>query len=167
MVELETNIRFLEPLEPQVFSAPFNIAWMSKQNLRVTEWMLLVGTSDGDWDIMSANMGERTRAAIDISDMSPLPQRLYARLRYDVYDPDHRKSDEKDGQDRWYITLVPLEINRKSHDGTPLYGQCDLETFETLPLDDVCQKNVSLRDYASLVWRTHGSSDSHCMAGRS
>jgi hypothetical protein len=113
MVELETNIRFLEPLEPQVFSAPFSIAWMSKQNLHVTEWMLLVGTSDGDWDIMSANMGEGTRAAIDISDMSPLPQRIYARLRYAVYDPDHRKSDEKEGQDKWYMTLVPLEINKK------------------------------------------------------
>ena len=113
MIELETNVRFLEPSEPQVFSAPFSIAWMSKQSPRVTEWMLLVGTSDGDWDVMSANIGERTRAVIDISDMSPLPERIYARLRYAVFDPDHRKADEKDGQDRWYMTLVPLEINKK------------------------------------------------------
>ena len=114
MIELESNIRFLGPLEPQVFSAPISIAWMSKQSLPVTEWMLFVGTSDGDWDIMSANMGERTRAAIDFSDMSPLPQRIYARLRYAVFDPDHREAEEKDGQDRWYITLAPLEITKKA-----------------------------------------------------
>lgn len=114
MDELGTNVMFLEPLEPQVFSGSFSIAWMSKQNLHVTEWMLLVGTSDGDWDIMSANMGDRTRAAIDISDMSPLPQSIYARLRYAVYDPDHRNIDEPKGQDKWYITLVPLEINKKA-----------------------------------------------------
>ena len=114
MEEAAPNVTFLEPLEPQAFSDPLSIVWTSKQNLHVTEWMLLVGTSDGDWDIMCANTGERTRAAIDISDMSPLPQRIYVRLRYAVYDPAFRKADETNGQDRWYTTLVPFEINKKA-----------------------------------------------------
>jgi hypothetical protein len=106
MDPLAANVTFTEPFEPQDFSRPFSIAWRSKQGIDVTEWILLVGTSDGDWDIMSADTGERTRAAIDISDMSPLPQRIYARLRYAVYDPDQ-------GQDVWYTTLHPFEINKK------------------------------------------------------
>ena len=107
MENLRTDVMFLEPKEPQVFSGPFSIAWGSKHHLHVTEWMLLVGTEDGNWDIMSANTGERTRAAIDISDIRPLPRHIYARLRYAVY-------EEAYGQDRWYITLVPFEISKKA-----------------------------------------------------
>jgi len=104
MDELGANVWFLKPDVAQDFSGPFSITWKSKQNLDVTEWMLLVGTSDGDWDIISANMGDRTRTAIDISDITPLPERIYARLRYAVY-------DNQSEQDRWYIMLTPFEIN--------------------------------------------------------
>jgi hypothetical protein len=114
MEELGNFIELTAPSQPPVFSGPFSIAWKNnKQSVNVREWMLLVGTSDGDWDIMSASMSDRTRAAIDISDMDPSPQRIYVRLRYAVYDPDHRKPDEDDGEDRWFITPVPFEINKK------------------------------------------------------
>jgi hypothetical protein len=113
MAEIASNVNFVEPMEPQDFSKPFSIAWRAKASLNVTEWMLLVGAEDGDWDIMSADTGERTRAAIDISDMSPLPQRIYARLRFAVYDPNRRKGNETDGEDMWYITPDPFEIHKK------------------------------------------------------
>ena len=107
------DIRFILPLEPQMFSRPFSIAWESRSGLTIAESMLLVGTSDEDWDIMCAYTGTRNRCAIDISDMNPQPQRIIARLRYAIYDPDHREAKEKDGENKWYITLVPLEINNK------------------------------------------------------
>jgi hypothetical protein len=107
------DIRFIVPLEPQTFSHPFSIAWESRPGLDIAESTLLVGTSDDNWDIMSANMGTRNRAAVDISDMNPQPERIIARLRYAVYDPDHHKANEKAGENKWYITLVPLEIHNK------------------------------------------------------
>ncbi len=107
------DIRFIVPLEPQMFSRPFSIAWESRSGLTIDESMLLIGTSDGNWDIMSANTGTRNRCAIDISDMDPLPQRIIARLRYATYDPDHHEKNEKDGENKWYVTLAPLEINNK------------------------------------------------------
>lgn len=106
MDELGTNVWILKPDVAQDFSGPFSITWQSKQNLHVTEWMLLVGTTDGDWDIMSANMGDRTRAAIDISDLDLLEPYIIVRLRYAVY-------DEQSEQDRWYIMLAPFKIHKK------------------------------------------------------
>jgi hypothetical protein len=116
MVDLENpkdDIRFIVPREPQLFSRPFSIVWESRPGLTIAESMLLVGTSDGNWDIMSANMGTRKRGAIDISDMNPQPQRVIARLRYAIYDPDHHDAHEKYGENKWYITLAPLEIHNK------------------------------------------------------
>lgn len=109
------DIRFIEPLGPQMFSRPFSIAWESRSSLTIAESILLVGTSDDDWDVMCAYTGTRNRCAIDISDMNPQPQRIFVRLRYAIYDPDHHNATEKGGENKWYITLTPLEINNKEH----------------------------------------------------
>jgi hypothetical protein len=104
MEEIGAFIQLTEPSQPPVFSAPFSIAWKNtKASVEVIEWMLLVGKVDGDWDIMSASMGDRTRAAINVSDISSL-QHISVRLRYAVYDPDHRNPGEDDGENMWFIT---------------------------------------------------------------
>jgi len=109
------DITFIMPQDPeqQDFSRPFSIAWKSRAPGTINEAVLLVGTSDGDWDIMSASVGTRDRAAIDVSDMNPPPQQLFIRLRYAVYDPYHRTKEEKHGQDKWYITPTPFVISQK------------------------------------------------------
>lgn len=108
------DIKFIAPLEPQLFSRPFSIAWESGPGILIAESMLLVGTEDGNWNIMSAYMGtRRNRGAIDISDMNPQPQRIFVRLRYAIYDPERHHHDEEGGENRWYMTLVPFEIYPK------------------------------------------------------
>ena len=97
------NIEITHPTGPQDFTQPFSIRWRGV-GAGVTRWWLCAGTSDGEWDVLSADMGTKLRAAIDVSDLSSDVKKLYVRLVYSRLNSSREEDDN-------FMTL-PFEINR-------------------------------------------------------
>lgn len=72
MTETIARPQITEPLEPQDFSKPVTIRWDPMGTPGVKRWWLCVGTVqkdvvDGDWNILSEDMGQQTEKTIHVS----------------------------------------------------------------------------------------------------
>lgn len=73
-----------EPIQNTIvdFNEPLKIAWSSKGH-EVIRFYLRVGTSDGRWDLFSAEVGKRiNHLLLDISDLPADVESLYLKLAY-------------------------------------------------------------------------------------
>ena len=103
-----------DPKEPQDFSKPITIRWDPMGTPDVLKWWLCVGTiadgvKEGDWNILSGDLGLNRKTIIDVSDWTNLNgiNGIRVQLLCTVKDTSFVDTGERT------MVLEPVEIKRK------------------------------------------------------